>query len=88
MTYDANSIRILTEHEIQGFDWKRAELLADERGKPVKWILRGFEVSHRLNMSTEYFENKYIFGEEVETIPEFTEVFSEVLKEDRLNAIK
>ena len=86
MTYDASSIRVLSDDEIQEFDWYRAETLASEHGLPVSWVKRGFEVSHRLGMTSEYFENKYIHKQSVAKIPEFEAVFIEVLREDRRRA--
>jgi hypothetical protein len=84
MTYDASSIRVLTAEEAKGFDWNRAYDLARDNAKHVDWILRGFEASYRLNMNTDYFEKKYIFGEDIQYMPEFSEVFQEILKENRL----
>lgn len=43
MTYDENSIRVMSAGESeQRFDWLRLEKLAKEHNLPVDWVRRGF----------------------------------------------
>ncbi len=78
--YNASSIRILTAKEIQGFDWNRAEQIAQDYQKPIEFIKRGFEACRLAGLEPEYFINKYLEKEDMPDSPEFMEIYKDLLK--------
>lgn len=84
MPYDENSIRILSGREAEErFGWLAAETLARDNNLPVEWVERGFEASRRLGIEPDYFIARYIHKQDVTHIPEFEDVFIEVVREGR-----
>ncbi|HFG6592188.1 TPA: hypothetical protein ACGHH5_003204 [Salmonella enterica subsp. enterica serovar 1,4,[5],12:b:-] len=83
MVYDEYSIRILPLSEILKFDWHRAEQLADEHRVPLEWVKRGFEASRRMSIEPEYFINRYLLKTDLTPNPEFEQVFTELVRENR-----
>tara|TARA_R110002153_G_scaffold181493_1_gene334779 strand:- start:855 stop:1130 length:276 start_codon:yes stop_codon:yes gene_type:complete len=82
--YNENSIKVLSEEEAtNSFDWIKVETLAAEYHLPVEVVNRGFEASHNLGISTEYFVDKYIkklVG--IEVNEEFTEVYKDLVRKE------
>lgn len=82
--YDASSIRILSRSEIEDkFDWTLINRLAEEHKIPLETLETGLEVSRRMNISHDYFIDRYVYKKPVERNKEFEEVYMDLLKEKR-----
>ena len=83
--YDATSIRILTEVEIEErFDFVKMEKLADKYSVNLECIKRGFEASYRCNMNTEHFVERYLKGDKSIPINTYLmEAYKDLLSESR-----
>lgn len=81
-SYTAKNIRILSDDEINEFDWAKSGKLAAQYKLPLDFVGRGFECSRRLGINTQYFIDKYLKKKSVEVVPEFEEVYKEILKEN------
>jgi hypothetical protein len=86
--YNASSIKILTDEEILKQDWYYAEMLAKQYFLPRDFVKRGFECSYRLGIEVRYFVDKYIYKKKgINIVPEFEEVYKEILKERNMSRI-
>ncbi|WP_257283472.1 hypothetical protein [Endozoicomonas sp. SESOKO1] len=82
--YNASSIKILSEKDIQSkFLWKKAQSLAEEYSVPIEILNRAAEASMLLGMDLSYYEQKYLLKEPVETNSEFTEVYTDLMRQRR-----
>ena len=80
MTYDSGDIKVLKEEDAgERFLWKKAEALSGKYNVPVSCVQRGLETSERLGMTEDYYVNRYLRKEDVKFIPEFTEVYEDIL---------
>jgi len=61
MSYNAASIRILTESEAADrFQWKLIDILATHYGKPKAWIERSIRACEGAGIDVQYFIDKYL----------------------------
>lgn len=82
--YNASSIKILRPEEVNQFDWVLLSELAAQYKLPTEWLRRGFEASRRLDLDPrEYFVPRYVLKEPVKPNAEFSEVFKEIIIEQR-----
>ena len=59
--YDATSIRILSEDEIdEAFDWAKATALSIKYGGDPNWILRGLVACQSVGVASTYFIHRYL----------------------------
>ena len=80
MAYDAGDIKILKEGEAdERFLWKKAEILSGKYNVPISCVQRGLEASERLGIPDDYYVNRYLKKLETELMPEFTEVYEDIL---------
>nr|WP_086940988.1 hypothetical protein [Thaumasiovibrio occultus] len=85
--YNAASIKILREEEASdAFTWLLEGNLATEYGVPLSFVQRGMEASRILCIPPDYFIGKYLKKDlSIATMPEFGEVYAELLKKERSN---
>ncbi|OOZ40235.1 hypothetical protein [Solemya elarraichensis gill symbiont] len=63
-TYDASSIKVLSEHDRMdnpAFDYELAERLARDFNEPIAWVKRGIAACRHAGVSTQYFVDRHLF---------------------------
>ena len=84
--YEAESIRVLIEEEAdERFPWKMAESLSSKYSVPLSCVYRGLEASSRLGIPADYYINRYLAKDGTKLMPEFTDVYKEVLLDGQYN---
>ena len=83
--YDADSIKILTDEEInQKFGWVKADTLAAQYQKDKIWVANGLEACRRCGLEPDYFIERYLIGNKAIPKNEFMDdAFRDVLKEQQ-----
>lgn len=80
MPYDASSIKILSQPEIEErFTWVYIENLSATYLRDKDWIALGLEACLQCGVSQDYFVEYYLKkNPDVEYIPEVTEVYKQL----------
>jgi hypothetical protein len=80
MPYDASSIKILSQHEVEErFAWVYIENLAAVYLRPKEWITLGLEACIHCGVQQDYFVEYYLKkNPEVAYRPEVTEMYKQL----------
>ena len=83
-SYDAHSIKILSEAELKSkFLWLQAGELAKRYNQPLKFVTRGLEVCYRLGLDPDYFVDRYLKKQSLPENKEFLAVYKELMDDER-----
>ena len=79
--YDASAIKVLSDEEIiEQMPWVLLDSLANQYKKPRVFIETGLEICSILEISPNYFIDKYLKKIPVANIPEFASVSADLQK--------
>lgn len=84
-TYDAKSIKVLKEDEMEAFPWFMIEVLAERYSAPLETVKKGVEVCNIAGVPISYYEDRYLKGDR--SIPEnetYTNMYKEMLLKERM----
>lgn len=80
-SYDASSIKILTDEESNQFMFVLAPKLSEKYCKPVEFITRGLTACMLANTPFDYFIDKYLKKLPIEEIKDITEISKALQKQ-------